>query len=337
MPSRMNPRITGSLALLLASTALSAVPAMAQDVGTAAAVNPLSKSTPPGGETRVLRIGARVVHKERVQTTAEGTVQLLFIDKTTLNIGPNSNLVIDSFVYDSSAGTGKIATSLTKGALRFVGGQLSHQGAATVSTPVATIGIRGGIATISHGPEGTRIINDFGWLSITNGCGTTFIRRTGFAVSVADWNSCPTEPQRVTQSETNHYLELLTSKTGQNGGAPSLPTDVLVGQFGIGQFNGAFGPNSQPIQQQTTNVENVTTDIIIQATQKATTPVRRVTTHSPSPSPPPPPPPPPPPIIYGKGSTTDKNSKEELHGFQTNTLDGDERGYYYTSGQLFGP
>ncbi|MGO9232841.1 MAG: hypothetical protein ACLP4V_01650 [Methylocella sp.] len=52
--------------MLLASTALSAVPAMAQDVGTAAAVNPLSKSTPPGGETRVLRIGARVVHKERV-------------------------------------------------------------------------------------------------------------------------------------------------------------------------------------------------------------------------------------------------------------------------------
>ncbi len=85
----MNPRITGSLALLLASTALSALPAIAQDVGTAAAVNPLSKSTPPGGETRVLLIGARVVHKERVQTTAEGTVQLLFIDKTTLNIGPN--------------------------------------------------------------------------------------------------------------------------------------------------------------------------------------------------------------------------------------------------------
>jgi hypothetical protein len=114
MPSRMNPRIPGSLALLLASAALSAVPAMAQD-----------------GETRVLRIGTRVVHKERIQTTAEGTVQLLFIDKTTLNIGPNSNLVIDSFVYDPSAGTGKIATSLTKGALRFVGGQLSHQGAAT--------------------------------------------------------------------------------------------------------------------------------------------------------------------------------------------------------------
>jgi hypothetical protein len=78
MPPRMNPHIKGSLAVLLASTALSAIPAIAQDVGTAAAVNPVSQSTPPGGDTRVLRIGARIVHKERVQTTADGTVQLLF-------------------------------------------------------------------------------------------------------------------------------------------------------------------------------------------------------------------------------------------------------------------
>jgi FecR protein len=251
MPSRMNPHITGSLAVLLASTALSTVPAIAQDVGTAAAVNPLSQSMPPGGETRVLRIGAWVVRNERIQTTASGTVQLLFVDKTTLNIGPNSNLVIDSFVYDPATGTGQMVTSLAKGALRLVGGQLSHLGAVKVKTPVATIGIRGGIATIAHGPNGTRIINDFGWLSITNGCGTTVISSTGFAVTVADWMSCPTEQESVTQSETNKYLELLTSKAGQTGGAPSLPTDALVGQFGIGQPYGPFGPDSQPVRQQT--------------------------------------------------------------------------------------
>jgi hypothetical protein len=75
MPSRTNPHIKGSLVVLLASTALSAAPAVAQDVGTAAAVNPLSQSAPPGGETRVLRIDARIVHKERIKTTAEGTVK----------------------------------------------------------------------------------------------------------------------------------------------------------------------------------------------------------------------------------------------------------------------
>jgi hypothetical protein len=97
-----------------------------------------------------------------------------------------------------------------------------------------------------------------------------YIRRTGFAVSVAAWNNCPTEVERVTQAETNYYLQLLTSTTGQSGGAPSLPADVLA----------SLGPNSQPIQQQTTNIENLTFDVIIQATQKAAVPVRRVAAAS---------------------------------------------------------
>jgi hypothetical protein len=290
MPSPMNPHIIVTLAVVLASTALSTVPTIAQDVGMTAAVNPLSQGTPPGRETRVLRIGAWVVHNERIQTTASGTVQLLFIDKTTLDVGPNSTLVIDSFVYNPAAGTGQMVTSLTKGALRFVGGELSHQGAATVNTPAVTIGIRGGIATIAHGPDGTRVINDFGQLSITNGCGTTVIRRTGFAVTVADWTSCPTEPQRVTQSETNNYLTLLTSQPGQTGGAAFPPTDALVDQFGIGQINGTFGPDTQPIQQQTTDQENAAFDIIVQGTQKGI--VRGVRSPPSPPSPPPPPPPP---------------------------------------------
>src|SRR5262249_59651052 len=95
------------------------------------------------------------------QTTSSGSVQVLFADKTTLNVGPNSNLIIDTFVYDPAAGTGEMAVSLTKGALRFVGGQLSHQGAATVNTPTATIGIRGGIATIAHRQSGPRALHPF--------------------------------------------------------------------------------------------------------------------------------------------------------------------------------
>src|SRR5262245_10680687 len=91
------PGIKASLALLAAGTALSTGSAAAQEVGAAAAVNPQSQGTPPGGETRVLKIGARVVHNEQIQTTETGTVQILFLDKTTINVGPNSRLVIDSF------------------------------------------------------------------------------------------------------------------------------------------------------------------------------------------------------------------------------------------------
>ena len=256
----------GMLVLLLAGNAFTTVSAVAQEIGAAAAVNPLSEGTPPAGGTRVLRIGARIVHNERIRTTSTGTVQILFIDKTTLNIGPNSDLVIDKFVYNPADGTGEMVTTLAKGVLRFVGGILSHRGAATVNTPVSAIGVRGGIATIMQSKNGARAINHFGQLSSTNGCGTVIIRRAGFAISIPDWNSCPTAPERVSQSEVNRYLALLTSKPGQTGGAHLLPTEALVGQFGVGQLYGPFGPDTEFIQQQTTNVENIVFDIIIQAT-----------------------------------------------------------------------
>ena len=74
----------------------------------------------------------------------------MFNDKSTLTIGPNSNLVIDDFVYNPNAGGGRFAASLTKGALRFVGGQISHTAGATINTPVASLGIRGGAALVTH-------------------------------------------------------------------------------------------------------------------------------------------------------------------------------------------
>jgi hypothetical protein len=87
-----------TIALLLAGTALFTSPVFAQEVGTATAVNPESQSTPPGGSTTTLKVGARVVHKERIKTTPQGSVQLLFLDRSTLSIAPNSEIVIDEFV-----------------------------------------------------------------------------------------------------------------------------------------------------------------------------------------------------------------------------------------------
>ncbi|WP_198017178.1 FecR family protein [Methylocapsa acidiphila] len=280
--------MTACAAALVVGLALASVSATAQDVGAAAAVNPLSQSTPPGKETRVLQIGSRIVHNEAIETTKNGTVQLLFVDKTTLSIGPNSSLVIDSFIYDPAAGAGQIVTSITKGALRFVGGQLSHQGAATVNTPVATIGIRGGTATIAQGKDGTRVINHFGQITVANECGAVVIRRTGYAVTVQGRNACPSEPQRASQEEINHYLALLTSKPGQSGGASSVPDDALVSQFGVGQLYGFPWPDSPSVQPQTTTVETNLFDLTLQAVQKgATRQVVTVPAQTSRPTPPP--------------------------------------------------
>ena len=131
------------LVFLVALAALSCE-AAAQEVGKASAVNPAATAN-----LRTITIGSSITHKERIKTAAEGSVQILFVDKTSMTIGPNSDLTIDEYVYDPNAGTGKLAATLGKGALRFVGGQISHSGDAEIKTANAVIGIRGGVALIS--------------------------------------------------------------------------------------------------------------------------------------------------------------------------------------------
>src|SRR5262249_7746333 len=83
-------RRTHMPALALASViAAATLPANAQQVGTAAAVNPASTARDTAGITRTIVMGQSIAHRERIQTTSAGSVQLLFLDKTSMTIGPN--------------------------------------------------------------------------------------------------------------------------------------------------------------------------------------------------------------------------------------------------------
>jgi hypothetical protein len=139
-----------TMVALAAGLALAPVAANAEAVGAAAAVKPASTGTPPGGASRTLQVGTDIQSKERIQTSGSGSLQVMFLDKSSLTIGPNSDLVVDEFVYRQGGGNGAFAARLTKGALRFVGGQISHTSGATIVTPAATIGIRGGAALVTH-------------------------------------------------------------------------------------------------------------------------------------------------------------------------------------------
>jgi hypothetical protein len=263
---------------------LAAAPAAAQQVGTATAVNPLSESTPPGGATAPLVVGAHIVHKERIHTTPAGTAQLLFTDKSSMSIAPNTDLVIDEYVYDPNAKNGHMLATLTKGALRFVGGQLSHQGEATITTSAATIGIRGGTATIIQGPNGTKVINSSGIMTITNGAGTFFLRRSDFGVLIADWNTLAQDLGRIPNAEVAFYQALAMSKPNENGGVPGF-TGANIGHCGIGSVQSSNCP--QVPWMPSDNGALDASQILGNATNFGTNQI----------TPPPPPPPPPPPRL----------------------------------------
>jgi hypothetical protein len=81
----------------------------------------------------------------RVTTGPTGRVQLLLLDETVFTIGPNSDIIIDEFVYDPDLTPRKIAVSLAKGIFRWVTGKVTPKDptAMRVKTSAIAIGIRG--------------------------------------------------------------------------------------------------------------------------------------------------------------------------------------------------
>jgi hypothetical protein len=100
-----------------------------------------------GAAPRALAAGSEVFTNELVRTGQAATAQLLFLDQTSLSIGPQSEIKLDRFVYNPERGTGALALSATKGAFRFISGS-QNPTSYSIKTPVATIGVRGTICDL---------------------------------------------------------------------------------------------------------------------------------------------------------------------------------------------
>jgi hypothetical protein len=197
------------IAMTAAALALGGSIAQAQQVGTASAVNPAATAN-----LKTITIGQSITHKERIQTKASGSVQLLFLDKTSMTIGPNSDLTIDEYVYDPNANTGKLAATLGKGALRFVGGQISHNGDAQIKTASALIGIRGGVM-MTDGKGG--IYAGYGTSTVTSGGQTVTLGAGEFTQTQA--GGPPSSPNFPPPGFVQQTIAVFQSAVGQTGGA----------------------------------------------------------------------------------------------------------------------
>lgn len=199
-------------ALMLGALAFATHVSAAEDtIGVTAAVNPQASGQAPAQQRRELRVGVNVVANERIVTTAEGQVQMLFRDESAFTIGPNSDVVLDEFVYDPVTQTGKIAFSATKGVFRLVGGKISKKTPVTLKTPTSTIGIRGGIALVTVQPSGvTRATFLFGdSMTVESGGVEKQVTRPGFSITTESADSPPSDPQPVTSEELDAALSVL--------------------------------------------------------------------------------------------------------------------------------
>jgi len=239
-------RLTAAIALLAVGL-MAGTPAFAEtNVGVTAAVNQDAKSV-VGSNIKTISLGDSVVFNQRIETGGGGLVQVLLADGTTFMVGPNSNLVIDSFVYDPNAGTAQVTASFTKGVLRFIGGQTSKtEGGVTINTPVGTMGIRGAMVDIVlDPPAGTPPHIDmlFG-NEVTLEQGQQLLGRlyaAGYSLALgADgkFDVLKTPPGWGSQIQA-----ALAGKAGTKGGAPKGPSDGDVKNSDVADNNSGNGAN----------------------------------------------------------------------------------------------
>jgi hypothetical protein len=148
-----------SFAAVTIAFGLLSLPALAQpapNIGVAATVVDKMEGT-VSTTKRVIGQGDKVYKDEVVETAPRGKGQLLFLDETTLTVGPNSRVTLDRFVYDPSRSTGTVTMTAVRGVFRFVSGSLPSQ-AYEIKTPGGSIGVRGTIFELICEADGTVIV-----------------------------------------------------------------------------------------------------------------------------------------------------------------------------------
>jgi ferric-dicitrate binding protein FerR (iron transport regulator) len=97
--------------------------------------------------TAQINVGDGVLRDETVRTGLESATRLVMADSTNVSLGPNATLKLDRSVFNEDHTYREIAIRMVSGAFRFVTGH-SAKTAYKITTPLATIGVRGTILDI---------------------------------------------------------------------------------------------------------------------------------------------------------------------------------------------
>ncbi len=128
----------------------------ATESGIAVKVNQAADVGRNGGQL-MLREQAPVFMGDVIKTGPVGEAQIRLADDTRLVVGPNSLMTIDRFVFSNNGSSAKqVSLNAVRGAFRFITGNSNHD-AYTITTPTATIGVRGTGIDFTVDPIGTSL------------------------------------------------------------------------------------------------------------------------------------------------------------------------------------
>ena len=205
-------------------------------IGEVTTIKGTVNATRVDGNIFKLSTGDPVFQGDVIEVKSDGSVGFTFVDKTTLSLSDGGKMVLDELVYNPNTGAGSMAVDMLEGAFSFVSGEIAKTSddAMSVSTPVATIGIRGtsvaGKAAIEGNENSFTLLQDsdgsVGQISVSNSGGTQTLSQVGATTSISSFSTPPPPPiiLSAAQIEANYgaALEVLPP-TPVNAPQPQAP------------------------------------------------------------------------------------------------------------------
>lgn len=104
--------------------------------------------------TTPLQIRDDIYPNDVVATAATSSLGITFTDGTTFNLRANASITIDAYVYEDGGKQNNALFDVVKGTAAFVAASVAKTGDMRISTPTATLGIRGTTGLVEV-PEAT--------------------------------------------------------------------------------------------------------------------------------------------------------------------------------------
>jgi hypothetical protein len=135
-----------------AAPAADAQPAVEEPIGNVATLVGTASVT-RSNETTPLKPKDDIYLNDVVQTAASSALGITFNDATTFNLRANSQIMIDNYVYEDGGKNNSAIFDVGKGAVAFVAASVAKTGDMKITTPTATLGIRGttGLVEVPQG------------------------------------------------------------------------------------------------------------------------------------------------------------------------------------------
>ena len=132
------------LALCLVGAAFAAQAADTASIGTVKSVSGDVRIARGGQEIKA-DSGAALQQQDVLKTGADGALGVTFRDNSTVSLGPNTELAVETFVFEPAQKKFGFASRMTRGTAMFVSGAMAKMApeSVSVSTPTSTIGVRG--------------------------------------------------------------------------------------------------------------------------------------------------------------------------------------------------